>query len=93
MQELTARDVNISDFFWSPHLTANAHKAIFHQWEQPEASRCIDNFRIVAGEFVTHHADVFGRTASRFEPLTLRIAAIHTARKPKTTESGSHHTA
>jgi DUF1680 family protein len=50
MHELTARDVNINDPFWSPRLAINANKAIFHQWEQLEATRCIDNFRIAAGE-------------------------------------------
>ena len=50
MHELTARDVNITDPFWSPRLAVNAQKAIFHQWEQLEATRCIDNFRIAAGE-------------------------------------------
>ena len=48
MQELIARDVYISDSFWSPRQTVNAQTAIFHQWEQLESSRCIDNFRIDA---------------------------------------------
>ncbi|HLO31555.1 MAG TPA: beta-L-arabinofuranosidase domain-containing protein [Anaerolineales bacterium] len=50
MQELTTRQVNITDSFWSPRLAVNAQKAIFHQWEQLEATRCLDNFRIAAGE-------------------------------------------
>ena len=50
MQELSARQVNINDSFWSPRLEVNARKAIFHQWKQLEATRCIDNFRIAAGE-------------------------------------------
>jgi len=50
MQELTARQVNITDLFWSPRLEVNAQKAIFHQWKQLETTRCIDNFRLVAGE-------------------------------------------
>ena len=49
MQELTSRQVHITDSFWSPRLAVNAEKAIFHQWEQLEATRCIDNFRIAAG--------------------------------------------
>ncbi len=48
MHQATARDVRINDTFWSPRLAVNAEKAIFHQWEQLEATRCIDNFRIVA---------------------------------------------
>jgi len=50
MRELTARQVKITDSFWSPRLAVNAQKAIFHQWEQLEATRCIDNFRLAAGE-------------------------------------------
>ena len=50
MDELTARRVKISDPFWSPRLETNSAKAIFHQWEQLEATRCIDNFRIAAGD-------------------------------------------
>lgn len=50
MQELAARQVNVADPFWSPRLAVNAEKAIFHQWEQLEVTRCIDNFRIAAGE-------------------------------------------
>lgn len=36
--------------FWSPRLAVNAQKAIFHQWKQLEATRCVDNFRLVTGE-------------------------------------------
>src|SRR5689334_24424794 len=50
MKELSARQVKIADSFWSPRLAINAEKAIFHQWRQLEATRCIDNFRIAAGE-------------------------------------------
>ena len=50
MQELATRQVHINDSFWSPRLAINAEKAIFHQWEQLEATRCIDNFRFAAGE-------------------------------------------
>ncbi len=50
MQELPARHVRITDPFWLPRLAVNAEKAIFHQWQQLEDTRCIDNFRIAAGE-------------------------------------------
>jgi DUF1680 family protein len=40
---------SIQDPFWSLRLQVNAEKAIFHQWEQLEASGCIENFRIAAG--------------------------------------------
>jgi hypothetical protein len=50
MDELPARKVRLCDPFWSPRLEVNARRAIFHQWGQLEASGCIDNFRIAAGE-------------------------------------------
>ena len=36
--------------FWLDRQNTNAESAIFHQWEQLEASGCIENFRIAAGE-------------------------------------------
>jgi hypothetical protein len=50
MQELLPQDVKIHDDFWSKRLNTNAQQAIFHQWRMLEASGCIDNFRIAAGE-------------------------------------------
>ncbi|MGE5376835.1 MAG: glycoside hydrolase family 127 protein [Bacteroidota bacterium] len=50
MRELAPRHVKINDPFWTPRLAVNAKKAIFHQWKQLEATGCIDNFRIAAGE-------------------------------------------
>ena len=32
--------------FWHDQLEVNASQAIFHQWQQLEASGCINNFRI-----------------------------------------------
>ena len=49
MQELHARDVSVTDAFWSPRLAVNAQRAIFHQWDQLEATGCVFNFRIVVG--------------------------------------------
>ena len=40
----------ITSGFWYDRLAVNASSAIFHQWEQLEASGCIENFRIAAGE-------------------------------------------
>lgn len=37
------------DNFWQSRLKLNAETAIFHQWQQLEATGCIDNFRIAAG--------------------------------------------
>src|SRR5512141_1619587 len=50
MRELSSRQVRIDDSFWSPRLQINPTNAIFHQWRQLEATHCIDNFRILAGE-------------------------------------------
>jgi hypothetical protein len=50
MREIPPQDVNIQDVFWSKRLEINASRAIFHQWQMLEASGCIDNFRIAAGE-------------------------------------------
>lgn len=36
--------------FWFKRLEVNARQAIYHQWEQLEASGCIHNFRLAAGE-------------------------------------------
>ena len=40
----------ITEGFWHDRLQVNAQRAIFHQWAQLEASGCIENFRIAAGE-------------------------------------------
>jgi uncharacterized protein len=50
MNPQTVRIQAIRDGFWSPRLEVNARRAIFHQWEQLEASGCIENFRIAAGQ-------------------------------------------
>lgn len=50
MKEISLQRSKIEDAFWSPRLGVNARRAIFHQWEMLEASGCIDNFRIAAGE-------------------------------------------
>ena len=50
MNEINAQKVILQDAFWSPRLEINSQRAIFHQWNQLEASGCIDNFRIAAGE-------------------------------------------
>jgi len=50
MHEIPIQHVKLDDPFWSSRLAVNAQRAIFHQWEQLEASGCIDNFRILAGD-------------------------------------------
>jgi 5-deoxy-D-glucuronate isomerase len=53
MQEIPFTQVKIIDPFWSPRLEMNASHALLHQWEQLEASGCIQNFRLVA-EILPH---------------------------------------
>ncbi|HSJ86636.1 MAG TPA: beta-L-arabinofuranosidase domain-containing protein [Anaerolineales bacterium] len=43
-------NTTITKGFWHERLEVNAQRAIFHQWDQLEASGCIENFRIAAGE-------------------------------------------
>jgi len=50
MEPLSPQNVRITGGFWGRWLGVNRRRAIFHQWEQLEASGCIDNFRIAAGE-------------------------------------------
>jgi uncharacterized protein len=40
----------ITEGFWHDRLEVNTNHAIFHQWDQLEASGCIENFRIAAGD-------------------------------------------
>ena len=79
MQELAARDVTIDDPFWSPRLDVNAKKAIFHQWAQLEATRCIDNFRIAAGEKEGFREGYFFADSDAYKWLdaAARIYALH----------------
>ncbi len=49
MDDHLKRRAKVTSGFWADRLQLNSQTAIFHQWEQLEASRCIDNFRIAAG--------------------------------------------
>lgn len=79
MKELTARQVNIDDAFWSPRLDVNASRAIFHQWGQLEATLCIDNFRIAAGEKEGFREGWFFADSDAYKWLDAasRIQALH----------------
>ena len=79
MQELSVRDVNIHDSFWSLRLEVNAQKAIFHQWKQLEITRCIDNFRIAAGEKDGFREGFFFADSDAYKWLDAasRIYALH----------------
>ena len=50
MDDLSPTQVALDDPFWSSRVQVNAAHAIFHQRAQLEASGCIANFRIAAGE-------------------------------------------
>ena len=50
MQAIPIQQIKLDDSFWLPRLELNARRSIFHQWEQLEASGCIDNFRLLAGD-------------------------------------------
>ncbi len=48
--ELPPAAARITGGFWGERLAVNARRALPHQWRQLEASGCIANFRIAAGE-------------------------------------------
>ena len=50
LKEVHFSIINIDDRFWKTIQEINRNKAIFHQWEQLEKSKTIDNFRYVSGE-------------------------------------------
>ena len=79
MKELTARQVKIMDPFWSPRLAVNVEQAIFHQWKELEATRCIDNFRIAAGEKAGFREGFFFADSDAYKWLDAasRIYAVH----------------
>ena len=79
MEELSSRQVTIHDPFWSPRLETNARRAIFHQWEQLEASGCIDNFRILVGEKDGFREGWFFADSDAYKWLdaAARIYALH----------------
>ncbi|MGD0613500.1 MAG: beta-L-arabinofuranosidase domain-containing protein [Anaerolineales bacterium] len=79
MEEFSARQVAIHDPFWSPRQETNAQRAIFHQWEQLEASGCIDNFRIAAGEKDGFREGWFFADSDAYKWLdaAARIYALH----------------
>jgi DUF1680 family protein len=79
MQEFTSGQVSLHDPFWSPRQEINAGRAIFHQWEQLEASGCIDNFRILAGEKDGFREGWFFADSDAYKWLeaAARIYALH----------------
>src|SRR5512139_1927178 len=83
MQELAARHVHINDSFWSPRLAVNAEQAIFHQWEQLEATHCIDNFRIAAGQIDGFREGYFFADSDAYKWLDAASRILASAPDPK----------
>ena len=65
--------------FWGDRLNLNAETAIFHQWEQLEASGSIENFRIAAGEADGFREGWFFADSDAFKWLdaAARVYATH----------------
>ena len=65
--------------YWHDRLSINAERAIFHQWEQLEASGSIENFRIAAGETDGFREGWFFADSDAFKWLdaAARIYATH----------------
>ena len=70
---------NILPGFWYDRLAINAGAAIFHQWEQLEASGSIENFRIAAGEVDGFREGWFFADSDAFKWLdaAARVYATH----------------
>jgi len=71
--------VRILPGIWHDRLTVNAGQAIFHQWGQLEASGCIDNFRIAAGETEGFRQGWFFADSDAYKWLeaAARVCATH----------------
>ena len=69
----------ITEGFWHDRLEVNARRAIFHQWDQLEASGCIENFRIAAGESAGLRTGWFFADSDAYKWLDAasRILAAH----------------
>jgi photosystem II stability/assembly factor-like uncharacterized protein len=94
MHELIEQ-VTIHDPFWSSRLESNSTRAIFHQWEQLEASGCIDNFRIVASELDGFRQGWFFADSDAYKWLDAAARIYATAPGPtfKSTDGGVSWTA
>jgi hypothetical protein len=79
MYEIPVQQIKLDDAFWSPRLELNAQRAIYHQWEQLEASGCIDNFHILAGDKPGFREGWFFADSDAYKWLdaAARITATH----------------
>lgn len=71
--------VTINDPFWSPRLKLTATSGLLHQWQQLEASGCIDNFRITAGVLEGCHSGWFFADSDAYKWLdaAARFSTVH----------------
>jgi uncharacterized protein len=69
----------ITGGYWVQKLETNAKAAVFHQWEQLQASGCIHNFRIAAGEADGFREGWFFADSDAYKWLeaAVRIQALH----------------
>lgn len=73
----------ITGGFWGKHLEMNAREAIFYQWEQLEQSRCIDNFRIAAGQIDGFREGYFFADSDAYKWLDAASRILATDPDPK----------
>jgi DUF1680 family protein len=59
MDDYSIQQVRIVGGFWADRLRLNRQVAIYHQWDQLEATGCINNFRIAAGMMQGFRAGFF----------------------------------
>lgn len=83
MNELDTRQVTICDPYWTRQLEINSSQAIYHQWEQLEASGCIDNFRIVAGELQSLREGFFFADSDAYKWLDAAARIYSTQPDPR----------
>jgi hypothetical protein len=68
--------------FWHARCEVIARRAIFHQWEQLEATGCIGNFRIAAGESGGFRQGLFFADSDAYKWLEAASRAWATTRDP-----------
>ncbi|MFW9902695.1 MAG: glycoside hydrolase family 127 protein [Candidatus Thorarchaeota archaeon] len=81
--QLIFKRVYIEDSFWSPRLKMNRESAIYHQWEQLEKFRCIDNFRILTNEKVGFREGWFFSDSDAFKWLDAACRIFSTSPSDK----------
>ena len=83
MNNSTLHTPRIIGGFWGNRLEMNAREAIFYQWEQLEQSRCIDNFRIAAGQIEGFREGYFFADSDAYKWLDAASRILATDHGPK----------